>query len=125
MRRSGTIPATLAALLCFAITGAAFAANPAREKEDNDQKAISAIQQAKTSLVQAITAAEQETGGKAIETGIENRDGILAYEITTAKGNTLETVLVDPDSGKVVTVKHAGANSGERDHTEHGEHEDE
>jgi len=116
MFRSKIFPATLVAVLTLAGTGAAFADN--NGKETDEQHELSAVTNAKTSLSQATAAAEQETGGKAVGTGLENQEGPLAYEIEIAKGNTLQKVLVDLDSGKVIKV--TAANAG---HEDPGEHE--
>jgi uncharacterized membrane protein YkoI len=115
MRRSKIIPAAMAAVIVLGGTGVAFSANA--ETETNRQQEISAVLKAKTSLAQAIAAAEQETGGKAVETGLENRDGVMAYEVKIAKGDALQRVLVDLDSGKVTKVTAADANheGGEND----------
>ena len=52
----------------------------------------------------------------------------MAYEIKVAKGNTLQRVLVDVDSGKVTKVMAADAgdeNAEHEDQDEDGEHESE
>jgi uncharacterized membrane protein YkoI len=113
MVRSKSILACTVVLITLAGAGAALAG------ENDQQSELYAVTRAKTSLSQAIAAAEEETGGKAVETGLENQDGVMAYEIKIAKGNTLQRVLVDADSGKVTKVMAA-----DDDH-ENGEHEDE
>src|SRR5581483_7169964 len=114
MVRSNIILTCTAALITLAGAGVAFAG----EGGGDQQSELNAVTNAKTTLSQAIAAAEQETGGKAIETGLENQDGVMAYEIKIAKGNTLQRVLVDADSGKISKVMAA-----DDDH-ENGEHED-
>jgi uncharacterized membrane protein YkoI len=116
MFRSKILLATLVAALTVAGTGAALAEN--NGKDTDEQQELSAMTNAKTSLSQAIAAAEQETGGKAIGTGLENQEGPLAYEVEIAKGNTLQNVLVDLDSGKVIKVRAADV-----DHEDADEHE--
>jgi uncharacterized membrane protein YkoI len=118
MRRSKIIPAAMAAVIVLGSTGAAFSAKA--ETETHRQQEINAVLKAKTSLAQAIAAAEQDTGGKAVETGLENQDGVMAYEVKIAKGDTLQKVLVDLDSGKVIKVTAAEVN-----HEEGGENDDE
>jgi uncharacterized membrane protein YkoI len=122
MLRSKTNLTTMVALITLAGTAAAFAGEIGREA--HQQSELNAIANAKTSLSQAIAAAEQETGGKAVDTGLENQDGTLAYEVQIAKGNTVQKVLVDLDSGKVIKVTAADVDQEEdagRD--EAGEHE--
>ena len=98
MVRSNIMLTTLVALVTLAGASAAFAGE--KGNETDQQSELNAVTNAKTSLSQAISAAEQETGGKAVDTGLENQDGVMAYEIEIAKGNTLQRVLVDSDSGK-------------------------
>lgn len=122
MVRSKSILACTVVLITLAGAGAALAG------ENDQQSELNAVTNAKTSLSQAIAAAEQETGGKAVETGLENQDGVMAYEIKVAKGNTLQKVLVDADSGKVTKVMAADAgdeNAEHEDQDEDGEHESE
>jgi uncharacterized membrane protein YkoI len=122
MVRSKSILACTVVLITLAGAGAALAG------ENDQQSELNAVTNAKTSLSQAIAAAEQETGGKAVETGLENQDGVMAYEIKVAKGNTLQRVLVDADSGKVTKVMAADAgdeNAEHEDQDEDGEHESE
>ena len=126
MVRSNIILTTMVALITLAGAGAAFAGENGNETDQ--QSELNAVTNAKTSLSQAIVAAEQETGGKAVDTGLENQDGVMAYEIEIAKGNTLQRVLVDSDSGKIIKVMAADAddeNAEHENHDEEGEHESE
>jgi hypothetical protein len=71
-------------------------------------------------------AAEQETGGKAVEIGLEDQDGVMAYEIKIAKGDILQKVLVDVDFDKITKVMAADddhENGEHGDQEEEGEHE--
>ena len=122
MFRSKILPATFVAALTLAGTGAALADN--KGKDTDEQQELSAVTNAKTSLSQAIAAAEQETGGKAFDTGLENQEGPLAYEVEIAKGNTLQKVLVDLDSGKVIKVTAGDAHHEDADEHD-GDNEDE
>jgi uncharacterized membrane protein YkoI len=98
MRRSKIFPLVLAAGM--AIAGAALAG----DTEISPQKEIDAIFGAKISISQAIAAAEQATGGKAYSARIDNMNGVVAYEVKTAKTGVLEMVSVDINAGKVVKV---------------------
>jgi uncharacterized membrane protein YkoI len=117
MFRSNVLLATLVAALTVAGTGVVLADN--NEEDMDEQHELTALANAKTSLSQAIAAAEQETGGKAVETGVEHQEGPLAYEVEIAKGNTFQKVLVDLDSGKVIKVT-----PGEADHEDSDEHDE-
>ena len=100
MRLSKIVPLALAASMAFASTGAALAG----DSEISPQKEIDAVFGAKISISQAIATAEQATGGKAYSARIDNRDGVLAYEVKTAKTGALEMVSVDINAGNVVKV---------------------
>jgi uncharacterized membrane protein YkoI len=95
----------------------AHAANSDRGANKSAQE-VAALVNAKTTLAQAIAAAEQQTGGKAIDAGLENENGAMAFEIKVAKDNTVQKVLIDLQSGKVLKV--AAADS---EHGEDGEHD--
>jgi uncharacterized membrane protein YkoI len=60
------------------------------------------IADAKITMAQAIAAAENQVGGKAVETGIEDENGTVAFEVEVLKDGQRHTVLVDPQSGEVV-----------------------
>jgi uncharacterized membrane protein YkoI len=111
-------PAAMVAVITLAGTGAALAGESV--KETDEQHELSVVTNAKTPLSQAIAAAEQETGDKAVETGIENHDGVfIAYEVRIAKGNTLQKVLVDLDTGKVIKVVATDCDHQEDDDDDH------
>lgn len=69
------------------------------ELEDQEKKELTGIADAKTSMLDAIKAAEKEGGGKAIDAGIEDRDGKLWYQIAIVKAGAVQPVLVDPATG--------------------------
>jgi uncharacterized membrane protein YkoI len=87
MVRSDIIQTTMVALTTLAGAGAAFAGENGNETDQ--QSELNGVTNAKTSLSQAIAAAEQETGGKAVDAGLENQNqnGVMAHEIDIAKGN--------------------------------------
>jgi uncharacterized membrane protein YkoI len=112
---SKIIPATLAGFVAVGTAIGAFAANGALANDEQQEAA--ALLNAKTSLVQAITAAEQHTGGKAIDSGIEDQNGkVIAYDVKVIKGNTVQKVLVDIDTGKILEVTTADAEHGNGEH---------
>lgn len=93
---------TLSALaLVLATSGAvAFAA---RDRIEND--ALLAMQ-AKVSLAQAITAAEEHVGGKAAKAEFEHdRKGSASghYEVEVVKGKQVFDVRVDAEKGSVIS----------------------
>jgi uncharacterized membrane protein YkoI len=95
-----------AAALTMGTLGSAFAAE---DKEIKDQDEARAVLGASTSLVQAIQTAEQQTGGKAIGSGVSQENGAFAYQIEVAKGEARQDVVVDMQSGRVLKVADAVA----------------
>jgi len=70
------------------------------ELEDQEKKELSSIADAKTSMIDAIKAAEKEGGGKAIDAGIEERDGKPVYQVAVVKNGAVQPVVVDPATGQ-------------------------
>ncbi len=92
----------LAGLLATgAIAGTAVAAG-----DDVDREAT-ALQGAKISLTQAIATAEQQTGGKAFDAGVDTKGGQTHIVVETNGPKGVQTVSVDAQSGQVVG-SHAG-----------------
>ena len=60
------------------------------------------LQNARTSLKQAVVAAEQKAGGKAVEAEVEREASAVRYEITVANGDRTQTVKVDAN-GQVIS----------------------
>ena len=95
---------TLAAMSLLVLVGAGGIAIAAETEGADGPKEKAALAAAKITLPQAIAAAEQHLGGKAIATGIENQDDrVVYYDITIDKGGVLHKVLVDMQSGQVVS----------------------
>ncbi len=102
MRRYGLLPATLIAAVALGTASSALA--DTRDRDADERQDLSAVLNAPTSLSQAIAAAEKEVGGTAVEAGLERQDGVLAYEIEVGSKDSLQTVLVAIDTGKVIKV---------------------
>ncbi len=100
MLRTKILPAAMAAAVAVGASGGAFAATG----EKGDAKDIAAVLNAKTSLAEAIATAERQVGGKAIDAGLENEGSTMRFEVEVAKDKTVQRVLVDPQTGKVVKV---------------------
>lgn len=66
------------------------------------------LQNAKTTLAQAIGTAEQQTGGKAYDAGVGMDHGKPRILVETNGPNGVHTVTIDADSGQVVG-NHAGS----------------
>jgi len=98
MLHSKILPATMAAVFVLGATGAAFASS-----EDHEGgREIAAALDAKTSVVEAIAAAERQTGGRAMKIDIEKDNGAYLYEVKTVSKDKITRIFVDPASGKVV-----------------------
>lgn len=103
MKRNILIPATLAALLPLAsFGGAALAAD-----RDNDQEAT-ALAGAKITLVEAITTAEQQTGGRAYDAGVDTKGGQVRIVVETNGPKGVQAVSIDSQSGQVVGTHSGG-----------------
>jgi uncharacterized membrane protein YkoI len=88
------------------------------QARDDDAEEYAGAGQLTTTLGAAIASAEQATGGKAIEAGLDDDDGKAFYQVELAAAGTIHKVYVDAASGKVVKTA-----TGRDD--ENGEHEDE
>ena len=94
-----------AALIAIGALGTAYAGG-----KDEDREAA-ALQGAKVSLTQAIATAEQQTGGRAFDAGVDMKGGQTRIAVETNGPKGVQTVTIDAQSGQVVAT-HAG---GEQD----------
>lgn len=67
-----------------------------------------------TTLATAMIAAEQKTGGKAMEARFDNEDSLAVFKVKTVKDNATQRVVVNATTGKVIKV----TARGEKDHDE-------
>ena len=106
------LPVAMATILALGGTASVVYAEDNVSAQENALEAA-AVLNAKISLTQAIAAAEQITGGKVIRTGVENQNGTaIFYDITVAKNNTLQKVIVDMQTGKAVKTEAATDTQG-------------
>jgi uncharacterized membrane protein YkoI len=98
MKRNIYLAAALAAL-SVTIIGSAYAANV----RENDNDAL-AIQTAKISLAQAVSAAEQQVAGKASRAELEKYKDQWVFDVEVVNGMKVMDVKVDPASGKVLAA---------------------
>lgn len=87
-----------AAIATGAVGGIAYA----MDGHDSSANEAAIIANAKISLSQAIAAAEGTTGGKAVDSGIEDQNGTVHFEVTVLKDGARQKLLVDTVSGEVV-----------------------
>jgi uncharacterized membrane protein YkoI len=104
MLKTTTLAAATAITLALGFP-AAFAAGTTELPEANaapTPAAINAFQNAKTTLPQAIQAAEQHSNGKAFDVSFTDQGGTPVYMIDTFHNNTVWQGEVDAGTGKVV-----------------------
>jgi uncharacterized membrane protein YkoI len=102
MKTKLTTSLALAGLLAFgAIGGTAIAASRAENPE------ATALQNAKVSLIQVITTAEQQTGGRAFDAGIDGKGSKTRFMVETTGPKGVQTVEIDAQTGLIVGG-HAG-----------------
>jgi uncharacterized membrane protein YkoI len=103
--------------LCQAVAIVALSATAAggalaAESADNDALGIA---DAKFSLIQAVTAAEQHVGGKASSAEYEQQQDHSVFEVEVVNGQRVMDVQVDPSSGKVLATAEDTADDEDRE----------
>jgi uncharacterized membrane protein YkoI len=91
----------LAGVLILGVAGPTFGANNGEVREET------ALLGTKLTLSQAISIAEQQTGGKAFDAGVDVDHGKPRVIVETNGPNGVQTVIVEPESGQIVGG-HAG-----------------
>ena len=76
----------------------------AAKSESKEAKELQLFSQATISLKDAIKAAEQKTGGKAMEAGMNDESAAVQFEIEILKDGKVHEVIVDGKTGKVLKV---------------------
>ncbi len=64
-----------------------------------------ALDRTPDALPQAIALAEQQTGGRAIDTVLERHDGALGYRVGVVRNGTISNEWVNPGSGQIAAVR--------------------
>jgi uncharacterized membrane protein YkoI len=75
-----------------------------REDQREDQADLARLEASPMKLVDAIAAAESETGGRAVTASMKSQYGQTLFEVGVVKDLIPNKVMVDPASGKVVAV---------------------
>lgn len=91
-------------LMTVMMAGAAVNTAQAGDSKEKDAKEILLFNQAKITLSDAIEAAQQKTGGKAIEAEVDDEAGTIQFEVEVIKDGKVHEVKVDGISGKVLKV---------------------
>lgn len=111
MNRKIAIPALIMAAGIATAGGLAFAKTSGGEND-----AIADLAKAKITLTQAVSAAEAQSGGKAIKAELEGERGTIVYEVEVVTAdNKVFDVKVDAADGKVLSSKEDQADRGEKD----------
>jgi uncharacterized membrane protein YkoI len=95
------IPVALAGAIVLGFAGPSFAASRDEAREQT------ALQGTNFTLTQAIAAAEQQTGGKAFDAGVDVDKGKPRIVVETNGPKGVQTVIVDAQSGQIIGG-HAG-----------------
>ncbi len=114
MIRRTLVTATLAGVIASGAIGGSIAAYAKNNEQATNEAAI--VANAKITLAQAIATAEEQVGGKAVGTGIEDQDGTVSFEVQVVKDGARQKVLVDPQTGKIVKTVTADNERNERGH---------
>jgi uncharacterized membrane protein YkoI len=76
-------------------------ATASASQEAMDKANTAELHGAKSTLQQAVSMAEQQSGGKAIDAQIEKRNNKVAHDIQVARNGKLSNVWFDPVMGKI------------------------
>lgn len=98
--------------LTISVAVPAFAEENA-EAGENQVNETQAIMNAKISIADAIRAAETESKGKAVESGLNDENGAVSYQVEVLMPDGKRTdVFVDLDTGKVLKMAAAESDEG-------------
>ena len=115
MQRKILIPALIMAAGIATAGGLVYAKQSGAEQNE----AMVNLAQAKISLAQAVTTAEQHVGGRASRAELENENGRLVYGVEVADNTKTTDVKVDAIDGSIVS-----AQTDQADHESEGRQEE-
>jgi len=101
MQRKILIPALIMAAGIATAGGLVYAKQSGAEQNE----AMVNLAQAKISLAQAVTTAEQHVGGRASRAELENENGRLVYGVEVADNTKTMDVKVDATDGSIVSTQ--------------------
>jgi uncharacterized membrane protein YkoI len=87
---------------------------------DKDANDATLLQQAKITLTEAISTAEQKTGAKATEATVDEVNGVPTFKVMVVKDQAVQKVLIDAQTGQVLKVA-AADKEGEGEEEEDGD----
>jgi uncharacterized membrane protein YkoI len=91
-------------IFAIMMVGSAINLAQATEAKEKEVDELLLFSQAKISLQEAIEAAEQKTGGKAIEAELNDESAAVQFEVEIVKNGKIHEVLIDGKTGKVLKV---------------------
>lgn len=114
MTRSKLLNLAMAGVFAASTLGLVGAAMAKENDSKTNEPAI--LANAKVTMSQAIATAENKVGGKAVGAGIEDQNGVVAFEVEILKDGQKHKVLVDTQSGQVVKTAMADDEQNENGH---------
>ncbi|MBK7792646.1 MAG: PepSY domain-containing protein [Betaproteobacteria bacterium] len=112
MKRTLMIPALIVAAGVATAGGLAYAKQSGTAEND----AVSDLAKAKITLVQAVSAAEAQAGGRATKAELDGERGTVVFDVeVVTPDNKVFDVKVDAADGKVLSSKLDQADRGEKD----------
>ncbi len=102
MIRMNRLAIALAGALSLGAAAPAFAAGHAEAQEQT------ALEHSKLTLSQAIATAEQQTGGKAYDAGVDVDHGKARIAVETNGPQGVQTVIIDAQNGQVIGTHSGG-----------------
>ena len=108
MRNTFSSDGTSLVRWCLRASLAASLAAPAFAAASGEASEQTALMTSKVTLTQAIATAEQQTGGKAYDAGVDVDHGKPRIVVETNGPHGVQSVTVDADSGQVVATHMGG-----------------
>lgn len=91
-------------IFAMMVAGSAVSLAQATETKEKEVNELQLFSQAKISLQDAIKAAEQKTGGKAMEAELNDESAAVQFEVEIVKNGKVHEVIVDGKTGQVLKV---------------------
>ena len=107
--------------LAFGFATHSFSAENNAETGEVQINETQALMNSKISIGDAIKTAEMESKGKAVDSGLNDENGVVSYQVEILMANGKRTdVFVDLETGKVLKMTDAGTGEGDQS-AENGE----
>ena len=101
--------------LAFSFAAPSFSAENNSETGEVQINETQALMNSKISIGDAIKTAEMESKGKAVDSGLNDENGVVSYQVEILMANGKRTdVFVDLETGKVLKMTDAGTGEGDQ-----------